>query len=66
VRGAGHPARPGWHRRHQHGIKTPSSAQGLGRIERFAAVQASYLCRLVTEAGQEITRRVAAREAGVS
>jgi DNA-binding IclR family transcriptional regulator len=34
----------------------------VGASERFAAFQASYLCRLVTEAGQEITRRVGDRQ----
>lgn len=32
----------------------------VGSSERFAAFQASYLCGLVTQAGREITRRVAA------
>jgi DNA-binding IclR family transcriptional regulator len=31
----------------------------VGSSERFAAFQASYLCGLVTQAGREITRRVA-------
>jgi DNA-binding IclR family transcriptional regulator len=34
----------------------------VGASERFAAFQASYLCRLVPEAGQEITRRVGDRQ----